>query len=74
MAKIPMHKIIAAEVVPWDGGEWGVRFVYDDGKEERCYSGSRQTADRDTQYRVGTELPVGVSPYWRGDQPSNSQA
>jgi hypothetical protein len=65
MAKIPMHKIATAEVVAWEGGEWGVRFVFDDGKEERCYSGNRLTAVWDAHRQIGKEFPVGVSPHRR---------
>jgi hypothetical protein len=62
-----MHKVIRAEVIPWDDekGTWGVRFEFDDGTEDYVYSDTRKQADWDAYDRIGEEMPVGMNPALR---------
>jgi hypothetical protein len=62
------HKVTKAEVIPWEGTTWGVRFEFDDGQVQYAHSGTREQAKRDADDRIGEEMPIGMNPLLRSAQ------
>jgi hypothetical protein len=44
---MPEEKTIAANVIPWTGGEWGVSIDYGDVSWRKYLVGSRQEAQKE---------------------------